>query len=368
MSDPIYAQLCERLSQFDSKIPPVESLLKLLEEIYSKEEAELATIFPEGSFTATQLADHFKKGISQLSSLLETMADKGQVFVTQTDTGGKKYELSPWMPGVIEFSIIRRMDTPKSKALIDLLEQFRIESIALTKSIALREPFVHDPEMLKALLPDPHLRTVPIGESLPSKQVVYPYENMLEMIDKEESFAAGRCCCRHAANHRGDPCHVSGVPDYSCLSFGKVADFSVERNFGKRITKEECREIVKTCAEKGLVHNCNNFIEGLQFICNCCPCCCMFIRVMNEIGNLNIINASNFLSTVDEATCVGCGDCVERCPTKAITLKKDIASVDQKMCIGCGNCVAVCPTSALTLCRVSDKKPEIGERKIGLGS
>lgn len=361
MSDPVYMQLCERLSQFESKIPQVESALKVLEAIYSKEEAELATLFPEGSFTAPELAGRFNKDVSQLTPLLEAMADKGQLFVVRTTGGEKKYELSPWMPGVMEFTVIRSMDTPKIKTLLDLTEKVGREFKALA------EPFLNDPEALKAMLPEPHIRTLPIGESLPSRQVVYPYESVLELIEKEESFAAARCCCRHMAEYRGDPCHVQGVPEYSCLSFGRVADFVVERNFGKRITKEECREILKICAGKGLVHNSNNFVEGLQFICNCCPCCCLFLRLIQDMGNLNIVDASNFLSTVDEAICTGCGDCAGLCPTKAVTLKENVASVDRKLCIGCGNCVAVCPTGALTLCRVSDKRTGIGERRIGLG-
>jgi len=361
VSDPVYVQLCERLSRFESKIPQVESALKILEAIYSKEEAELAMTFPEGSFTAAQLAGHFNQDVSRLTPLLETMADKGQLFVTRTAGDEKKYELSPWMPGVMEFTVIRSMDTPKIKTLLDLSEQMGREF----KEFA--APFLENPEALQALLPEPHIRTLPIGESLPSRQVVYPHESVLELIEKEESFAAARCCCRHMADYRGDPCHAHGVPEYSCLSFGKVADFVVERNFGKRITKEECRQILKTCAEKGLVHNCNNFVEGLQFICNCCPCCCMFLRLIKDMGNLNIIDGSNFLSTVDEAACTGCGQCTDLCPTKAVTLKEDVAFVDRKLCIGCGNCIAVCPADALTLCRTSDKRTGIGERRIGLG-
>lgn len=367
MSDPVYVQLSERLNQFESKAAPIETFFRILEEIFTKEEAGIAAVFPDGALTAPQLAEHYKKDVAQMTSVLEKMADKGQVFVTRTEQGGKKYELCPWMPGVIELTIIRRMDDPKSKTLLDLLEQFRVEAIALTQSLAATEPFVNDPEMLKAVLPEPAIRVLPVGESLPGGQTVYPYERVMEMIDREESFAAARCCCRHAAASRGEPCRVEGVPEYSCLSFGAIADYSVERGFAKRITREQCREIIRICAEKGLVHNSNNFIEGMQFICNCCPCCCMFIRVLKDIGNLKIIDASNFLPALDQELCTGCEGCLDICPTKAITLQDDIASIDQKLCIGCGNCVAACPTGALALNRVSEKKPEIGDRKIGLG-
>jgi Pyruvate/2-oxoacid:ferredoxin oxidoreductase delta subunit len=362
MNDPVYAQLCERLNQFESKAVPTETFLKLLEEIYSKEQAEIAAIFPVEALTAAQLADSYKKDVAEMTSVLESLADNGMVFVTRTEAGEKKCELLPWMPGVIEFTIVRRMDDgPKMKGLLDLLDQYTIESKALA------EPFLNDKETLRSTMPEAAIRTLPIGESIPDKQTVYPYENVLQMIDKEKSFAAQRCCCRNIASHRGDPCHIEGVPEYSCLSFGKIAEFCVERGFAKRITKEECKEIVTKCAEKGLVHNTNNFIEGMQFICNCCPCCCMFLRVIKDMGNLNVIDASNFLPTVDEAMCSGCEACLAICPTKAITLQPYIAAIDQTLCIGCGNCVAACPAEAITLSRVTDKRPEIGSRKFGLG-
>lgn len=88
---------------------------------------------------------------------------------------------------------------------------------------------------------------------------------------------------------------------------------------------------------------------------------------MKEIGNLNVINTSNFLSVIDEESCIGCGDCEERCPADAISLKDDIAVVDENVCLGCGNCVPVCPSESISMIRISEEKPEIGERKIGLG-
>jgi NAD-dependent dihydropyrimidine dehydrogenase PreA subunit len=361
MSSEIYEKLCERLNRFESKVPPVASFFSLLEEIYTQTEAEIAVAFPDGPFTMDQLADALNREKPELSSLIETMADKGQVFSAKTKTGEPVYELAPWMPGVIEFSLIRRMDTPKMKTILELTEKMAEEAKALSQIL------MKDEEALKGMLSDPHIRTLSVGEALPDNREIFPYENLLAMIDTEDSFAAMRCCCRHMADHRDDPCKKDHVPEYSCLSFGRVADYVVDRNFGRRITKNECRDILKTCSDAGLVHNTNNFIEGMQFVCNCCGCCCGFIKQVKSIGNLNVINASNFMSVVDKDSCIGCGDCEERCPMEAIHMSDDIAVVDPGICIGCGNCITTCPVGSLSMDRVSDKKPEIGDKKIGMG-
>jgi len=47
--------------------------------------------------------------------------------------------------------------------------------------------------------------------------------------------------------------------------------------------------------------------------------------------------------------CVGCGECVEHCPVKAIALVADKAVIDDDKCIGCGECVIVCPNEAVKI-------------------
>ena len=361
MSSVIYEQLCERLNRFESKVPPVPSFFKLLEEIYTREEAQTAVDFPDGAYTMDQLAKEFNQTPRELSPLIETMTDKGQVFCQGSGTGETLYELAPWMPGVIEFSIIRRMDTPEIKTFMELAEKMGEEAEALSQVL------LENPEGLTEILSDPHIRTLPIGEALPDAREIHTYENLMAMIEREDSFAAMRCCCRHTAGQRDEPCQKNNIPDYSCLSFGKVADYVVDRKFGRRLTKAECKDILKIASDEGLVHNTNNFIEGMQFVCNCCGCCCAFFKQIKTVGNLNVVNSSNFLSTVDEDTCIGCGDCQERCPVDAISLNDDLAEVDPGICIGCGNCVTICPVGSLSMKRVSDKKPVIGDKKIGLG-
>jgi ferredoxin len=43
---------------------------------------------------------------------------------------------------------------------------------------------------------------------------------------------------------------------------------------------------------------------------------------------------------------VGCNNCLDNCPTGAITPDGDHVSIDAALCGGCGNCSAVCPTGA----------------------
>jgi ferredoxin len=45
---------------------------------------------------------------------------------------------------------------------------------------------------------------------------------------------------------------------------------------------------------------------------------------------------------------VGCTNCLDNCPTGAITPDGDYVAIDAAICGGCGNCSAVCPTGAVS--------------------
>jgi ferredoxin len=51
---------------------------------------------------------------------------------------------------------------------------------------------------------------------------------------------------------------------------------------------------------------------------------------------------------IDADVCVGCGTCVEECPSGAISLD-EVAVVSIDECVDCGTCVDVCPSGAVTL-------------------
>lgn len=52
---------------------------------------------------------------------------------------------------------------------------------------------------------------------------------------------------------------------------------------------------------------------------------------------------------VDKAECVGCGDCEEVCPPKAISLRNGIPHIDQDACIRCYCCQEICHRGAIRL-------------------
>jgi heterodisulfide reductase subunit A-like polyferredoxin len=71
---------------------------------------------------------------------------------------------------------------------------------------------------------------------------------------------------------------------------------------------------------------------------------------MADLGIANVIARSAFVNEVDEALCLGCGDCLAYCQFDALTLA-DVVEVHSSRCVGCGVCVPACPEEALGLAR-----------------
>ncbi len=50
--------------------------------------------------------------------------------------------------------------------------------------------------------------------------------------------------------------------------------------------------------------------------------------------------------TLDEEKCRGCTNCIKRCPTEAIRVRKSKARIINERCVDCGECIRVCPYHA----------------------
>ncbi len=50
--------------------------------------------------------------------------------------------------------------------------------------------------------------------------------------------------------------------------------------------------------------------------------------------------------TLNEEKCVGCTNCIKRCPTEAIRVRGGKAVIASERCIDCGECIRICPHHA----------------------
>ncbi|MEN6460007.1 MAG: 4Fe-4S binding protein [Syntrophomonas sp.] len=45
--------------------------------------------------------------------------------------------------------------------------------------------------------------------------------------------------------------------------------------------------------------------------------------------------------------CIGCGSCIEECPTQAISESNDVYTINPDLCTDCANCKDNCPADAI---------------------
>lgn len=341
----VYYHLGARLNRFRYKFPLIEDYLLLLMEIFTPEEADIGARIPAELTPLPDLSSRLGIPAGELAGRLEQMAGKGLLFSRDRE-GQTEYCAIPIIPGIIEFQLMRAERTPREKKFAAMLEEFE------TKFAPLVTPELM--ESVKDKLPDPFARVIPVQEEVTSLTEVFPYERVREMVAQSDFFAAGRCFCRYQAELLDRPCRVEHVPEWSCMSFGDVARFSVKWGFARELTREEALETLEACERAGLVHCTNNVSDLVTFICNCCSCCCGIFRAIKNFHYPGAVAHSNFIIHSSPDNCTGCGECIERCPVDALSLEEDTVRSDLSRCIGCGLCVQSCPADCLTLVRRSE--------------
>ncbi len=338
----VYTELGARLNEFAYKVPLIDDYLQILQEVFTPEEARIAIKLPGRPARLSELSERLDTPEEDLAEILERMAQKGTLFTREKD-GQTEYCAIPFVPGIVEFQLMRAEGSPREKKLAAMLEAFE-EKMA---------PFM-TPEMVEQfqeMVGDPFARVIPMQEEVQSETEVFPYERISEFIDREEYFAAAKCYCRHHTDLMGRSCKAKGVPEYSCMSFGDVARFVVKHGYGKEITRQEARTILDQCEKAGLVHCTNNVSDMMTFICNCCGCCCGIFRMLVKYHNPRALAQANFVVQATVGDCSGCGDCLARCQVRALALENDVIAIDSSRCIGCGLCATTCPTGCLRLVR-----------------
>ncbi|MFZ5644827.1 MAG: ATP-binding protein [Bacillota bacterium] len=306
--------------------PMAEEFMEILKILFKSEEVELAVALDFRLKKLSEVAERAEVPAEEALKKLEEMANRGSILAKKLD-GEPAYALLPIYPGLFEYPIMKGMDSETQKRLAELWHAYYMKAMAA--EIASAKP--------------PWNRVFPAEESLTEEYEILPYEVVSEMMKKVETIAVANCPCRVSTGRCDKPLDV-------CLSFDGAARFLSERGMARIITREEAAEVLKRSEEAGLVHTGSNMADRLVFVCNCCSCCCHFLRLITEHNYTGGLAKSSYIASLETSDCSGCGVCAgERCPVKAIAMVNGFAELSPEKCIGCGLCSTTCPIGALKL-------------------
>lgn len=338
-----YSKLVERLNRFPQGAPPSRLLDKILQILMSEKEAALISLLPIKPFTARKASKIWKMNLKDSRKVLEELAHRA-LLVDVEHNGESIYSLPPPMAGFFEFSLMRIRDDIDQKTLSELFYQYLnveedfIRALFVDGETQLGRTFVHEP-------------VIPEENTL----YVLDYERASEVIKTASARAVGICYCRHKMQHMERAC---AAPLEICMTFNSVAASLSKHGHARLIDTEECLDLLQQAYEHNLVQFGENVREGVNFICNCCGCCCEAMIAARRFALMNPVHTTNFIPEIESEECTGCGRCVNICPVEAMSLvsandpewpKKKVAKLNDDICLGCGLCVRACREDSIHL-------------------
>jgi ferredoxin len=331
-----YSQLVKRLNYFPQGAPPSELLNKILKILFKEKEAELVSLLPIKPFTAEKASSIWKMDLISTYKVLDELA--GRALLVDIEQNGKLiYCLPPPMAGFFEFSMMRIRNDIDQKALSELFYQYLnveedfIRALFADGETQLGRTFVHEPVLTNE-----------------NAVHVLDYERASEVIKTASHMAVGTCYCRHKMDHLGKACNA---PMEICMTFNTTAAALIKHGHARRVDEKEGLDLLQLAYDNNLVQFGENVKEQVNFICNCCGCCCEAMIAARRFAFMNPIHTTNFIPVIHENECDGCGKCVSACPVEAVFLvsandphrpNMKTARVNEERCLGCGLCVRAC--------------------------
>lgn len=333
----------ERLNRFPQGAPPHHLLYRILEMLFSEREAALVAQLPIKPFSAERAARVWNMPLTEARGVLDELASRA-VLVDVQNEDGTTYVLPPPMAGFFEFSLMRVRHDLDQELLAELFYEY----------LNVEEDFI------KTLFTQGNTqlgRTFVSESSLPSDGTLHvlDFERASHIVESASAIGVGLCYCRHKMDHVGRACDA---PRDICMTFNTTAASLTRHGHARPVDSVECLDLLQRAREEGLVQFGENVRQGVNFICNCCGCCCEAMIAARRYGHLHPVHTTNFLPELKSETCSGCGKCVAACPVEAMTLvsanrpdrpKAKVAKLDSQICLGCGVCVPVCPEDNIRL-------------------
>jgi Pyruvate/2-oxoacid:ferredoxin oxidoreductase delta subunit len=209
-----------------------------------------------------------------------------------------------------------------------------------------RRPTKTDRQALMDALNHYTATTIPVHVDISAEGIVLCFKEAEAILRAATAISLGPCTCRR--EHR-----LCDGPIDSCLAVDETARRNAESVEGFRlIGADEALEVLRVSHKAGLVHLAYRQRDGeIGEFCSCCSCCCWFLTKVKALGAFEALSASPYIASRDEARCIACDLCAERCPFGAWRNPDpgEAPRFESSRCYGCGVCVSGCPTGALRL-------------------
>lgn len=338
-----YDRFVDRLNRAPQGAPPSQLLNGILAMLMSEREAGLLALLPIKPFDATRAAGAWKMSEAEARTVLETLASRA--LLVDIRRGGRSiYALPPPMAGFFEFSLMHTRGDIDQKALSELFHQY----------VTVEEDFI------KALFTggQTQMGRVFVQEPVLSNECaahVLDYERATEVIKTASHIGVGLCYCRHKMEHLGKAC---AAPLDICMTFNGSAESLTRHGHARAVEAAECLDLLDQAYAQGLVQFGENVQRRVNFICNCCGCCCEAMLAAKRFAHLHPVHTSNYQPAVATELCNGCGNCVGACPVQAMSLvaannparpRAKAARLDADVCLGCGVCARACSRKAIAM-------------------
>jgi len=315
-----YRRLSEAYGYAGSKYLP-----KIFEMCLSKQEAQFLLSLPG---TVAEVATKSQIELPGAELLLRELFNKGFIFYDSIE-GERRYALIKDLLTAIGIS---KWSDQFGKEFFDLCDRMVDEELSPGFDL---EGYA--------------FRVIPVQKTIEQETEILPYESISQIIEQAETIVVYRCMCRTIGRRCNNPVET-------CFAFDETAKYILERGVAKEVSKEEALSTLNMCEDAGLVHQVAN-ASGLHgMLCNCCTCCCGYLRAQITLGRKHAAVKSRYTAVLNPELCNECGLCGDRCNFGALEIVDSKPVIDEQKCFGCGLCASKCPANAIRLVQV--REPE----------
>ncbi|MHA1268334.1 MAG: ATP-binding protein [Candidatus Helarchaeota archaeon] len=359
MEDNRYENLIKKLDSFpigvkkpDSEIP--QSFIELVKLIFTPEEAEIVSKLEFVLESAQKISKRLNRTREETEEILNNLADKGLIF-RLSKRGKVKFSLfNP--ANLFDYPFLRKESSENMIKMAEFAMNW-FETEFIDEAFGGKETGIY--------------RVLPVEEQIKGGSEILSYEIASGLLDSMSNLTLIPCVCRRRMELIGNK-KCDHPVDGSCITFGSTGLFFQERGYGRPISKNDAKELIRKYQEDGLILMTTNSQEKILVICACCECCCVGLRGLLEFKKPAAVMKAHFQIELDKSKCIGCGNCVSRCVFNANellydeNLKRSYSIVNLDRCLGCGLCTITCEGNARKLVRVEDSK-EIPKNFFELG-